>query len=341
MSTQDSTAPEQDAWTFRGFSSPNTTPVPDEFFDVIAPRLKEAELRVTLYIIRRTFGFKKTSDDISLRQMVEGIRTRDGRVLDYGTGLSKPAVIRAVRTLVDRGIILAAANQSREKGFEATTYRLNVLESAASQSPLLTKFTSPSKRKELALVNESNIQETVLQETDKQLTDSHNSNIRMASTPELAGKDLPPEPSDDERGARSATSVETVGSILRRTKGKPSGPRRSRPRPETETEEWEAIQAHITDFARQLGDTASLKSSTTRAYNLFVASGLSLTAFIDKLFQARALTQERSASITKMAEDPTYRTYRKTKMAYFFAVLEDQLKPVSNRREGGSAHAGA
>jgi hypothetical protein len=31
------------------------------FFDVVAPELTEAELRVALYIIRRTFGFKKAS----------------------------------------------------------------------------------------------------------------------------------------------------------------------------------------------------------------------------------------------------------------------------------------
>ena len=96
-------------WEFRGFLSPTTTPVPDELFDVLAPRLKEGELRVLLYIIRRTFGFKKQSDNISLRQMVEGITTKDGQVLDQGTGLSKRAVIAAVQGLVEHKIIVATA----------------------------------------------------------------------------------------------------------------------------------------------------------------------------------------------------------------------------------------
>jgi hypothetical protein len=60
---------------FEGFGAPNTTPVPDVVFDVLAPDLGEAELRVLLYIIRRTFGFKKAADTISLGQMVHVLRS--------------------------------------------------------------------------------------------------------------------------------------------------------------------------------------------------------------------------------------------------------------------------
>ncbi len=71
-SMQASTKASKQSFRFEGFDSPNGTIVPDDFFDLLAPELSEAELRVCLYIIRRTFGFKKRSDDISLRQMVEG-----------------------------------------------------------------------------------------------------------------------------------------------------------------------------------------------------------------------------------------------------------------------------
>ena len=69
---------------FRGFSGPNYTPVPDELFDELMVELSGAELKVLLYIIRRTFGFKRDADMISLSQMLNGIRTPDGRVLDRG-----------------------------------------------------------------------------------------------------------------------------------------------------------------------------------------------------------------------------------------------------------------
>lgn len=129
---------------FEGFHSPNYTPVPDEVFDLLAPRLKEAELRVLLYIIRRTFGFKKSSDNISIRQMIEGINTKEGKILDSGTGLSKPAVTKAVQSLVKRKIILATQRRTIEKGDEATTYQLNILTlegNSVKEVPVLTKLT--------------------------------------------------------------------------------------------------------------------------------------------------------------------------------------------------------
>jgi DnaA N-terminal domain/Bacteriophage replication protein O len=109
---------------FEGFDAPNTTQVPDVFLDLVAPELSEAELRVSLYIIRRTFGFKKKSDDISLRQMVEGIITRDGRVLDRGTGLGKSGVAKALAGLLAKGVIVNHRNRSPERGNEPTSYAL-------------------------------------------------------------------------------------------------------------------------------------------------------------------------------------------------------------------------
>src|SRR5215204_1755160 len=123
------------AFSFDGFDSPNTTPVPDVLFDVLAPELTEAELRVLLYIIRRTYGFKKHSDNISLKQLVEGIRTRDGRVLDNGAGVAKSAASRAVQGLTAKGIIFATRNRSPEKGDEPTTYRLRFKGDPAEAAP--------------------------------------------------------------------------------------------------------------------------------------------------------------------------------------------------------------
>jgi hypothetical protein len=98
---------------YDGFSTPNGTLVPDDVFDVLLPELRESELRVLLYIIRRTFGFKKDSDSISLSQMVGGIRTRDGRVLDRGTGMTRRGVLKGVAGLNDKGVIRV------ERGFSA------------------------------------------------------------------------------------------------------------------------------------------------------------------------------------------------------------------------------
>ena|SRR5438876_11642964 len=101
--------------TFHGFSAPNYTQVPDELFDDLMTDLSGAELKVLLYIIRRTFGFKKTEDTISLSQMLNGITTKAGEALDKGTGLSKKTLLVALNTLEAKHIILTERRRSAER----------------------------------------------------------------------------------------------------------------------------------------------------------------------------------------------------------------------------------
>src|SRR3954447_23999020 len=160
-------------YEFAGFSSPNTTPVPDVLFDELLLRLDNAELRVLLYIIRRTYGFKRSTDDIAISQMVDGIRKKDGTVLDRGTGMSKGSVTRGFRGLLETGVIVARRNTSKERGFEPTTYVLKSKNEADTlvppmrQAPLVSPADTP-------LSHRRDIQETVIQQTDS-------SNIRTAT----------------------------------------------------------------------------------------------------------------------------------------------------------------
>ena len=111
---------------FPGFQFPTTTPVPDEVFDALMPQLSGAELKVLLYICRRTFGFKKASDSISLHQIAHGITTRDRRVLDGGTGLCKRHVIRALKVLEKKNIIKVTRKVDETGLNEVNTYSLNM-----------------------------------------------------------------------------------------------------------------------------------------------------------------------------------------------------------------------
>jgi hypothetical protein len=125
-----------ESFMFGGFKSLNCTPIPDEFFDVLAVELSEAELRVLLYIMRRTFGFKKHADAISLSQLTSGIRRRDGTVLDQGTGLSKPSVLKAVSGLQDKGIISIEKNFGSDGRNEVNVYKLRFADADAPVSPI-------------------------------------------------------------------------------------------------------------------------------------------------------------------------------------------------------------
>jgi phage replication O-like protein O len=146
---------------FKGFRSPKYTQVPDEVFDELMSLLSGAELKVLLYVCRRTFGFKKESDTISLNQIGNGIRTKDGRILDRGTGLSKDSVSRAVKRLEELGVIVRGRIRSAEKGDQPTTYSLNMLPVSENLTPPTIKIGQGGTRK-------SDTQETVLQQTDIQ-----------------------------------------------------------------------------------------------------------------------------------------------------------------------------
>jgi Bacteriophage replication protein O len=116
------------SYRFGGFDSPNYTPTPDALFDELAPNLTEAELRVLLYIIRRTFGFKRDADAISLSQLVSGITTKDGRVLDHGTGMSRPGVTKGVKGLVEKGVIIVEKVMDERGENQVNVYRLRFRE---------------------------------------------------------------------------------------------------------------------------------------------------------------------------------------------------------------------
>src|ERR1700730_9963390 len=112
-------------WYFDGFEDPSYTQIPDAFFDQVMCHLAEAELRVCLYIMRRTFGFKKRSDTISFNQFLKGIETADGRRLDSGCGVrSSSSLATALAGLEDKGIIRRVQQNDPKAGKQATLYEL-------------------------------------------------------------------------------------------------------------------------------------------------------------------------------------------------------------------------
>ncbi len=85
--------------------TPNSTQIPNIILDFVIPRISEADGKVLLYICRRTYGFQKEQDRISLSQFVDGIKDRNDRTLDYGCGVSRPAVVEALKNLVGSKLV--------------------------------------------------------------------------------------------------------------------------------------------------------------------------------------------------------------------------------------------
>lgn len=186
-------------YRFSGFAFPTTTPVPDQLFDELLAILSGAELKVLLYIIRRTFGFKKESDDISISQMLNGIVKQDGTVLDYGVGLSKPTLLAALRSLKEKNILLSERRSSEDRGNEPSRYRLNILTplyavpttqspqreaEKETQPPLVKKVDQGVVKKfDQGLVKKSTPQQTVVQQTDLQQQTRSRSNNNSGGRP--------------------------------------------------------------------------------------------------------------------------------------------------------------
>ncbi|MGH2411291.1 MAG: helix-turn-helix transcriptional regulator [Chloroflexota bacterium] len=111
---------------FPGLYPPLYTQTPDVFFDWVAPFLPEIELRVLLYLIRRTLGFKKQGDQITVEQIAGGIVTREGSRLDWGARLGERSVQRALAGLETKGLIERHRQLDPDRGWRPSYIRLRL-----------------------------------------------------------------------------------------------------------------------------------------------------------------------------------------------------------------------
>lgn len=124
---------------------PNFTQIPNLFLDELMHDLNGSELKVLLYIMRRTYGFQKQSDRISISQICSGIKKKDGDELDKGTGLSKQGVVNALNGIEAKTDILESIKGS---GVQASFFRINL----SGQKSRLVKKVDQSGQKSRPLV---------------------------------------------------------------------------------------------------------------------------------------------------------------------------------------------
>ncbi len=252
----------QDKLRFKGFISPRYTQVPDELFDDLMSHLSGSELKVLLYIIRRTFGFKKDTDNISLNQICKGITTRSGETLDRGTGLSQNAVLTALKGLIGKNAIVAKRNSSKEKGHEPTTYSLNII-------PFLKNYRPPSSKNEEALPQKSGTQNTVLQETVIQYRNSNSKSKNKIS--------------NDNKGY---TQFKTVGELLKKKIERKNSDIQEIP---------ESLKAMIQEISKEFGERRNFRSNLTRILQIIQQSGKKAESFTSYLYEARSITKQQGS----------------------------------------------
>jgi len=92
-------------------------PVPNAYFECLAD-LSGAELKVLLAILRRTVGWRKESDEISIEQ------------LQQMTGLARNSVRAGLRGLLERGLVV---ERTRATGSKAASYTCIIPSSMGSK----------------------------------------------------------------------------------------------------------------------------------------------------------------------------------------------------------------
>jgi phage replication O-like protein O len=100
---------------------PNYTQTPNDLFDKWLPHLGEAELKVLLVIMRKTFGWHKIRDFISISQLASI------------TGMLEETVVKAAKSLQIKGVIKRIV--VGQKGKQQTIYELNIEENSNKSYP--------------------------------------------------------------------------------------------------------------------------------------------------------------------------------------------------------------
>ena len=117
---------------FQGYRMPGYTQIPDQLLDEQLHLLSHAELKVLLYIMRHTLGYKRDGDHLSARQIAEGLVRRDGSRVDNGTGCEIATVRRTVKRLEEVGLITVRREKTQDGDAEMNYYGVHIADGVVS-----------------------------------------------------------------------------------------------------------------------------------------------------------------------------------------------------------------
>jgi len=276
----------------------STTATPDWLFDEVAPDLAKAPLKVLLYIVRRTCGFRKLADAISLTQFQHGIITRDGRQLDKGCGVTnRTALLRALDDLEARGLIAHQDTIHADGGNATTIYYLlgpGQRGGAVSAPPPVPQ----DGRGGVPLAHPPGVPLAHPQQTD-------------VPTNRKIERSVPPTPLAPIAEPRTGdAAAQLAGDPAPNDAGVPAAPAQAQRRIDAD---YQALAGPITALVERLGDGAPPWASVSRGYGLMARAGLALPAFLALLAEAELLMRPSLPHIEKP-------------MAYLFRVVESLMR---------------
>ncbi len=315
-------------WTFAGVETLNGTQIPDAYFDEVMAPLGPSAFTVLMYVARRTFGFKRHSDQISLDQICHGIvttavRDADGAVvkparrLDHGTGLAKSTVVRALDRLIAAGLLRKRHNTDPRRGQLANTYGIVFKDPAATtpttpmSPPLPDKRTVPREEASSPVAHRDTPCRTIVQapvrDVDTQQTVVTTNSRRQTDT--------------SKRGARATRRGQPLDAndstvVTRETAIIASRPTETQAGPDVSP-----LRERVARLSGEFGDDAP-HASWTRVLNIQRAAGLDGDALLALLDEAAAITRAQAPAITKRGRSGAI-----IRMPYLLATLWGLVEP--------------
>lgn len=134
--------------------APNYTQTPNELFDEWLPRLGEIELKVLLLIMRKTFGWHKTREKISISYFSKL------------TGSCEKHVLKAIRSLIEKGLI--SKKVSGPIGMQVTYYELIVQDDSKNVYPWPKAGGTPGQKQGGTPGQKPGIKETIKKTKEKE-----------------------------------------------------------------------------------------------------------------------------------------------------------------------------
>jgi len=348
---------------------PNTFQMPNVMIDVWLTELSGSEFKVAAYICRHTYGWNKESDGISLSQMMNGVRRRDGSYLDRGTGIkSKETLLTALRSLEKQGRIRRDRRRSIERGDEPTVYRLIIVDEEPSEDDLSSSddggqkighpvggksdqgggknfrpggwaenpTTQNTLEQNTSLQNPYNTSNNfeLLTQKSKNGTTFRNSKKRNKIDQNVSQQIAEPKPQ-----RRSSGGMKAIGELLERhapiapTANGAQQPtqqrRRGRPAKYPATP---GIEAMMTQWTQELNDDPEhARSNVSQAARLWHESGVSEDTFRDLLYEARRRTKQ-AGNVEKLADGQAGELGFRNRAPYFFACLKKIIREDLKRQ---------
>jgi hypothetical protein len=109
----------------QAFDEPNHTQTPNKLFDIM-PEMSEAELRVTMVMVRHTLGYHKDTFKMSVQKLADA------------AGLSRQGALNGTQAAEQRGIFRRSNPDSqKEAEWELVLLPLNVVDPSTKLIPPL------------------------------------------------------------------------------------------------------------------------------------------------------------------------------------------------------------